>query len=90
MLQERQKQHMARGLPKHKAIAGVKQVVVVASGKGGVGKSTTAGTLVAGGNSAVIFGANGSRSPSNECERVCLCLFHLLICSEFGSWISGQ
>uniref|UniRef100_A0A3B4ZSL2 Iron-sulfur cluster transfer protein NUBPL n=1 Tax=Stegastes partitus TaxID=144197 RepID=A0A3B4ZSL2_9TELE len=32
---------MARGLPKQKPIAGVKQVVVVASGKGGVGKSTT-------------------------------------------------
>lgn len=48
VLQERQKQHMARGLPKQKPIAGVKQVIVVASGKGGVGKSTTAGTLVAG------------------------------------------
>lgn len=43
-LQEKQRQHMARGLPKAKAIAGVRQVVVVASGKGGVGKSTTAGT----------------------------------------------
>ena len=32
-----------RGLPKKFPIAGVKQVVVVASGKGGVGKSTTAG-----------------------------------------------
>uniref|UniRef100_A0A673ZYP7 Iron-sulfur cluster transfer protein NUBPL n=1 Tax=Salmo trutta TaxID=8032 RepID=A0A673ZYP7_SALTR len=45
-LQERQKQHMARGLPKQKPIAGVKQVIVVASGKGGVGKSTTAGKQV--------------------------------------------
>lgn len=35
---------MARGLPKQKPIAGVKAVIVVASGKGGVGKSTTAGT----------------------------------------------
>lgn len=43
-LQERQKQQMAKGLPKQKPIAGVKQVIVVASGKGGVGKSTTAGT----------------------------------------------
>lgn len=43
-LQERQKQHMARGLPKQKPITGVKRVLVVASGKGGVGKSTTAGT----------------------------------------------
>lgn len=45
MLQERQKQQMAKGLPKQKPIAGVKQVIVVASGKGGVGKSTTAGTV---------------------------------------------
>uniref|UniRef100_A0A4W6CLG7 Iron-sulfur cluster transfer protein NUBPL n=1 Tax=Lates calcarifer TaxID=8187 RepID=A0A4W6CLG7_LATCA len=37
-LQERQKQQMARSLPKQKPIAGVKQVIVVASGKGGVGK----------------------------------------------------
>nr|XP_015797932.2 iron-sulfur protein NUBPL isoform X3 [Nothobranchius furzeri] len=36
---------MARGLPKQKPIAGVKQVIVVASGKGGVGKSTTAVNL---------------------------------------------
>ncbi|XP_013907796.1 PREDICTED: iron-sulfur protein NUBPL isoform X2 [Thamnophis sirtalis] len=33
---------MARGLPKQKPIEGVKQVLLVASGKGGVGKSTTA------------------------------------------------
>ncbi|XP_077586967.1 iron-sulfur cluster transfer protein NUBPL [Stigmatopora nigra] len=44
-LHERQKQQMARGLPKKKAIAGVSQVLVVASGKGGVGKSTTAVNL---------------------------------------------
>uniref|UniRef100_A0A3B4ECM3 Iron-sulfur cluster transfer protein NUBPL n=1 Tax=Pygocentrus nattereri TaxID=42514 RepID=A0A3B4ECM3_PYGNA len=36
---------MARGLPKQKPIAGVKEVIVVASGKGGVGKSTTAGNF---------------------------------------------
>nr|XP_057947100.1 iron-sulfur protein NUBPL-like isoform X1 [Doryrhamphus excisus] len=47
-LQERQKQQMARGLPKQKPISGVKQVVVVASGKGGVGKSTTAVNLALG------------------------------------------
>ncbi|XP_067099528.1 iron-sulfur protein NUBPL [Osmerus mordax] len=47
-LQERQKQHMARGLPKQKPIPGVKQVIVVASGKGGVGKSTTAVNLALG------------------------------------------
>lgn len=33
----------AKGLPKKWPIAGVKDIVVVASGKGGVGKSTTAG-----------------------------------------------
>uniref|UniRef100_A0A671VZ17 Iron-sulfur cluster transfer protein NUBPL n=1 Tax=Sparus aurata TaxID=8175 RepID=A0A671VZ17_SPAAU len=47
-LQERQKQHMAKGLPKQKPITGVKQVIVVASGKGGVGKSTTAVNLALG------------------------------------------
>ncbi|XP_034015596.1 iron-sulfur protein NUBPL [Thalassophryne amazonica] len=47
-LQERQKHQMARGLPKQKAITGVKQVIVVASGKGGVGKSTTAVNLALG------------------------------------------
>uniref|UniRef100_A0A673CD98 Iron-sulfur cluster transfer protein NUBPL n=1 Tax=Sphaeramia orbicularis TaxID=375764 RepID=A0A673CD98_9TELE len=41
-LQERQRQQMAKGLPKQKPITGVKQIIVVASGKGGVGKSTTA------------------------------------------------
>ncbi|XP_028250526.1 iron-sulfur cluster transfer protein NUBPL isoform X3 [Parambassis ranga] len=39
---------MARGLPKQKPITGVKQVIVVASGKGGVGKSTTAVNLALG------------------------------------------
>ena len=36
---------MARGLPKKRPIAGVKHVIVVASGKGGVGKSTTSGIV---------------------------------------------
>jgi ATP-binding protein involved in chromosome partitioning len=39
---------MERGLPKKFPIAGVKQVIVVASGKGGVGKSTTAVNLALG------------------------------------------
>ena len=63
-LQERQKQHMARGLPKQKPIAGVKQVIVVASGKGGVGKSTTAGT-------AQISCFCSSRANSSKSLGVC-------------------
>ena len=35
-----------KGLPKKWPIAGVKDIIVVASGKGGVGKSTTAGRPV--------------------------------------------
>lgn len=44
-LKQRRTQIMSRGLPKQKPIDGVKQVIVVASGKGGVGKSTTAGII---------------------------------------------
>jgi len=44
-LKNRQKELMARGLPKKKTIEGVKNVILVASGKGGVGKSTTAVNL---------------------------------------------
>lgn len=36
----RRKAVMERGLPKQKPIKGVKQILLVASGKGGVGKST--------------------------------------------------
>lgn len=34
---------MARGLPKKAPLPGVTNIVIVASGKGGVGKSTVAG-----------------------------------------------
>ena len=34
---------MSRGLPKKQEIPGVKNILLVASGKGGVGKSTTSG-----------------------------------------------
>jgi len=44
-LKKRQEALMKRGLPKRKVIEGVGNVVVVASGKGGVGKSTTAVNL---------------------------------------------
>ncbi|XP_054827692.1 iron-sulfur protein NUBPL [Eublepharis macularius] len=42
LLKEKRDKIMSKGLPKQKPIEGVKQVLVVASGKGGVGKSTTA------------------------------------------------
>ncbi|CAB4003380.1 iron-sulfur NUBPL-like [Paramuricea clavata] len=41
-------ERMFRGLPKRKPIEGVKDIVVVASGKGGVGKSTCAVNLALG------------------------------------------
>ncbi|KAM6201898.1 iron-sulfur cluster transfer protein NUBPL [Rhynchocyon petersi] len=53
-LTQRRKQIMSRGLPKQKPIEGVSQVIVVASGKGGVGKSTTAVNL------ALALAANDS------------------------------
>ncbi|XP_040825105.1 iron-sulfur protein NUBPL isoform X2 [Ochotona curzoniae] len=53
-MEQRRVQIMARGLPKQRPIEGVKQVVVVASGKGGVGKSTTAVNL------ALALAANDS------------------------------
>lgn len=36
---------MGKSLPKQKPITGVKQILLVASGKGGVGKSTTSVNL---------------------------------------------
>ena len=41
-LEQHQKELMSRGLPKRRPIPGVGHVILVASGKGGVGKSTTA------------------------------------------------
>lgn len=42
-LNKRQAEIMARGLPKVKPIPGVQNIILVSSGKGGVGKTTTAG-----------------------------------------------
>lgn len=44
-LDNAQRERMMKSLPKKLPIAGVRYVVVVASGKGGVGKSTTAGRV---------------------------------------------
>lgn len=41
-ISDRQRELMARSLPKRAPLVGVQHIVVVASGKGGVGKSTTA------------------------------------------------
>lgn len=45
-LEKRRAEMMQRGLPKVKPIENVKHIIMVASGKGGVGKSTTAGTII--------------------------------------------
>ncbi|KAM6274965.1 LOW QUALITY PROTEIN: iron-sulfur cluster transfer protein NUBPL [Porphyrio hochstetteri] len=57
VLRDKRAQILSRGLPKQKPIEGVKQVVVFASGKGGVGKSTTAV------NTALALAAN---DPTKE------------------------
>lgn len=43
---ERQAKLMARGLPKRQPLPDVTDIVVIASGKGGVGKSTTSGKKI--------------------------------------------
>ena len=45
-LSDHQKKVMGRSLPKRQPLEGVEKVIVVASGKGGVGKSTTAGIRI--------------------------------------------
>lgn len=44
-LTEKQAELMRKKLPQKHPIKGVKHIILVASGKGGVGKSTTAGKL---------------------------------------------
>ena len=54
-LEQHQKELMSRGLPKRRSIPGVRHVILVASGKGGVGKSTVATQL------ALVYQSQGHR-----------------------------
>lgn len=44
-MEEKRKELMAKGLPKRRPIDGVKDIILVSSGKGGVGKSTVSGMV---------------------------------------------
>lgn len=66
-----------KGLPKKWPIAGVKDIVVVASGKGGVGKSTTAGECMLIGDIALQL-----------CQKANYALY--IFCSELGTRNNGS
>lgn len=69
---DRQAELMARSLPKRAPLPGVKDIVVVASGKGGVGKSTTSGKIL----------SLNDRSPVEILVLQVSVLFH----SKFGCY----
>ena len=64
----------AAGLPRPASLEGVKHIIAVASGKGGVGKSTVAANL------AVALGATGARTGLCDCD-----LYGPSIALMFGS-----
>ncbi|XP_034273869.1 iron-sulfur protein NUBPL isoform X1 [Pantherophis guttatus] len=77
VLQDKRSKIMARGLPKQKPIEGVKQVLLVASGKGGVGKSTTAV------NVALALAANEPDFQSTWKQAVTTNISSLLLIMEY-------